>query len=244
MNNRQSLKRSIFASFLWGILAFSKIGFSASIFVDFETNPTIINAPSTFSRAGPAQTITVDSILTFKGGVVLGFPTFQPSTPFLTTPNFYGTAYHPSGRVIGHPTLSSTLSIDIASSFGASTVEGVLLNGLNRSGSYLIEAFSNGILADSVSLTDLSSNPFNGFEIFRLESNGQPITSVIFSPDLFDGEWDYFIDTISINEPNENVVLTPGAVPIPAGFWLFATGVLSLFGMRKARGYTMALSRI
>ncbi len=235
MNLHKSLKTSLLANILLVAVAFSELAFSA--IVDFETNPTIINASGSFSRAGPAQTIEVDSILTFTGGVVLGFPAFIPSTPLITVPNLYGTANHPSGRVVGHPTLNSTISIDIALSFGATSIEGVLLNGLNRPGSYTIEAFSNKTLVDSVSLIDLSSNPLDGFEIFRLDSKVLPITSVLFSPDLSDGEWDYFIDTVALNEslfiPDETVV------PLPASVWLFASGVISLFSIRKIRHHSL-----
>ena len=229
MNQHKLLQAGIFASIAFSAVAFSEIAFSASIVVDFETTPTINNAPSTFSRAGSAQTLEIDNVLTFNGGVVLGFPTFLPATPFITAPNFYATANHPTGGVVGDPSLNSTLSIDIASSFGATTVEGLLLNGLNRDGNYTIEAFSHGTLVDSVLLSDLTPNFSSGFDVFRLNSNGLPITSVLFSPDLSDGEWDYFIDTITINEP---LIID---TPIPAGAWLFASAAISLLGMRKNR---------
>jgi hypothetical protein len=229
MKNRQSLKTSIAVSILWATITYSEFAFS--LIVDFETTPIISNAPSSFGRAGPAQIIEVDNVLTFNGGLVLGFPTFLPTTPFITVPNFYATANHPSGGVIGHPTLDSTLSINIASSFGATSVEGVLLNGLNRPGSYTIEAFSNGTLVDSVSLNTLAPNLSSGFGLFKLGSDGLPITSVLFTPDLSDGEWDYFIDTIAINEPIENVV------PLPASIWLFVSGVASILSMRKVRNH-------
>ena len=233
VNNCKSNKMGVCASICFGAMVFSQLAFSASIIVDFETNPTPTNVSSTFGRAGPAQTIEINGDLTFNGGVVLGLPTFLPTTPFVTSPNFYATANHPSGRVVGHPSLSSTLAIDIASAFGATTVEGVLLNGLNRAGSYTIEAFSNGRLVDSVSLNDLTANLSNGFDVFRLKSNGEPITSVLFFPDLLDGEWDYFIDTVAVNQPIESVI------PIPASVWLFASAVLSLFGFRKPRDHNM-----
>ena len=232
MNHRKSLKKCLLASTLLGVVAFSEIAFST--IVDFETTPTISNAPRSFGRAGSTQNIEVNGILTFKGGVVLGFPSFLPSSPFITPPNLYGTANHPSGGVVGDPTLLSTLSIDIAPSVNTTTVEGVLLNGLNRTGSYTIEAFSDGTLVDSVFLNDLSPNLSNGFDVFSLDSTGLPITSLLFSPDLSDGEWDYFIDTIAINEPIANIV------PIPASIWLFATGIVSFFGIRKTHSSTIA----
>lgn len=227
MNSRKSLKISIFTTILCGAIGFSEIAFSS--IVDFEITPIISNASRTFGRAGPAQTIEVEGGVTFSGGVVIGLPTFLLESPFATSPNYYATANHPSGGVVGDPSLSSALSIDIAPSFGATTIEGLLLNGLNRSGSYTIEAFSNGALVDSVSLDNLSPNLSSGFDVFRLDSNGLSITSVLFSPDLIDGEWDYFIDTIAINES----IIT--AVPLPAGIWLFVTGVAGLIGFKKSR---------
>jgi len=229
MNNYKLSKKQLLACILCSAIAYSDIALSA--IVNFETTPVIPIASRTFGRAGPAQTIDVNGTLTFSGGVVLGLPTFLPVTPFSTPPNLYGTANHPSGRVIGHPTLRSSLSIDLASSIEATTIEGLLFNGLNRSGSYTIEAFSNEQLVDSLTLNDLAPNLSTGFELFRLDSNGLPITSVLFTPDLSDGEWDYFIDTIAINEslmkPDDIVV------PIPSMIWLFASGVISLLSFRK-----------
>jgi hypothetical protein len=140
--------------------------------------------------------------------------------------NLYGTANHPSGRVIGHPSLDSTISFEIAETIGATSIEGLLVNGLNRSGSYIIEAFSNNTLVDSVSLNNLAPNPTDGFAVFKIETDIQPITSILFSPDLIDREWDYFIDTVTINSPSNSLV------PIPAGFGLFMTGILILFSAK------------
>lgn len=225
MNSHKLLLNNLCKTILCVAIGFSEIAFSSV--VDFETTPIISNPSSSFSRAGSSQTIEVDNGLTFSGGVVIGLPTFLPETPLASSPNYYATANHPSGGVIGDPSLSATLSIDIPSSFGATTIEGLLLNGLNRPGSYTIEAFSNGVLVDSVSLNDLSPNLSGGSDVFRLDSNGLSITSVIFSPDLDDGEWDYFIDSIAINES----VVT--AVPLPASIWMFVMGVVGLIGLRK-----------
>jgi hypothetical protein len=230
MKHCQSFK-AILSAIILCVAGFSEIAFSTV--VDFETTPAILLGSTSFGTAGAAQTIEIDGGLTFKGGVVIGLPTFLPMTPFATSPNYYATANHPSGGVVGDPSLSATLSIDIAPSFGATTIEGLLLNGLNRSGSYTIEAFSNGILVDSDSLNNLSPNLSSGFDVFRLDSNGLPITSVLFSPDLIDGEWDYFIDTIIINES----ILT--AVPIPASIWLFVTGIAGIIGFRKSCNRTI-----
>jgi len=227
MNSRKLLKNSLCKTILCAAIGFSEIAFSS--IVDFETTPVTPNASSSFGRAGPSQTIEVDGGLTFSGGVVIGLPTFLPETPLATLPNYYATANHPSGGVIGDPSLSATISIDIPSSFGATSIEGLLLNGLNRSGSYTIEAFSNGELVDSVSLNSLSPNLSGGFGEFKLDSNGLSITSVLFSPDLDDGEWNYFIDSIAINESDVT------AVPLPASIWMFVTGIVGLIGLRKPR---------
>ena len=197
--------------------------------VDFENNPTLATGASLFSNAGPAQTISVEGgDIIFNGGVVLGFATNLPASPFGTVPNIYGTANHPSGNAVGDSSLASSLSIDISNTFGLTTVEGLLFNGMIRQASYTIEAFAGTTLLDSVSFIDLADNLSGGFDVFKLDSGGQAITSVIFTPDLADGEWDFFIDTIAFNEPIENAV-----VPIPGAVWLFGSGLIGLIGVRK-----------
>jgi hypothetical protein len=85
-----------------------------------------------------------------------------------------------------------------------------------------------------VSLNDLVPNLSSGFDVFSLDSNGLLLTLVHYSPYLSDGEWDYFINTIVINEPLANVV------PIPASTWLFASGILSFLGIRKTHSSTIS----
>ncbi len=235
MNSFQLSKKCVLTSILFGFLVLSEAVFSQPLVIDFEKSPEVVRAAKTFGRAGPAQSITIEDGITLDGGVVLGLPSFTPTTAFSSSPNLYGTANHPSGRVIGHPSLDSSLSIQIVESIGATSIEGLLVNGLNRSGSYIIEAFSNETLVDSVSLDNLAPNPTNGFADFKLETDSQPITLIQFSPDLIDGEWDYFIDTITIYSPSNS------AVPIPAGIWLFMTGILTLFSIKtkfKNENYT------
>ncbi len=226
MKSFQLSKKCVSTGILFSFLVLSEAVFSQSLSIDFEKNPKFVRPAKTFGRAGPAQTIKIDEGITLKGGVVLGLPSFTPTTPFSSSPNLYGTANHPSGRVIGHPSLDSKLSIEITETIGATSIEGLLVNGLNRSGSYIIEAFSNETLVDSVSLNNLAPNPTDSFAVFKIETDSQPITSILFSPDLIDGEWDYFIDTITINSPSNN------PVPIPAGILLFMSGILSLFSIK------------
>ena len=54
--------------------------------IDFETTPNIPLQGSLFTNAGPPQVITIDGV-TITGGVVLGFPTNLPASPFATSPN-------------------------------------------------------------------------------------------------------------------------------------------------------------
>ncbi len=226
MKNFKLSKKCVLTSILFSFLFLSEAVFSQPRVIDFEEKPELTLPAKTFGRAGPAQIIQTDDGITFTGGVVLGLPSFTPTTPFSSSPNLYGTANHPSGRVIGHPSLDSTISIEIAETIGATSIEGLLVNGLNRSGSYIIEAFSKETLVDSVSINDLPANSTDSFAVFKIGTDSLPITSVLFSPDLIDGEWDYFIDTITITSPLNN------PVPVPAGIWFFITGILSLFKIR------------
>ena len=154
-----------------------------AVIVDFEVVPAIATGPSLFSTAGPAQTINVNGVVTFSGGVVLGFPTNFPASPFSTPPNVYGTAKAPSFGVSADPSLSSSLSVSISPILGATTVEGLLFNGLTQPVSYTIDAYSGSTLVDSVAFPNLQSNLSSGFTTFRLNSGGPSISSVLFNPD-------------------------------------------------------------
>jgi len=211
---------------------------ASAIIIDFEETPMLPEGASTFASAGPAQNISVDGV-TFSGGVVLGDPTFLPATPLATTPNLYSTANHPSGDAVGDPSLLSTLSIAIDPLLEATTVEGLLFNGLIDTDTFVIEAFSQGMLVDSVTLANLPSNENQGFDVFRLDSEDLAIDSVTIAADLsgpLPNEWDFFIDTVAIGEPIENIIEEPdhNAVPEPStvlGFLAF--GGLSLAMKRK-----------
>ena len=140
---------------------------------------------------------------------------------------------NPSGSAVGDATLLPTLSITIDPSLAVTTVEGLLFNGLVGTDSFLVQAFSGSALVDSVSLDDLAANLGGGFDVFRLASGGATIDLVTIDADLagpFPGEWDFFIDTLAINEPIENVV----AVSEPATLALIAIG-LTVFGVRSQR---------
>ncbi|NJO37240.1 MAG: hypothetical protein HC871_06000 [Rhizobiales bacterium] len=191
-----------------GLLLAAQVNVAQAIIIDFEGVPPLATGPSVFASAGPAQAITVGGI-TLSGGVVLGFPTFLPATPFATTPNLYGTANHPAGGAVGDPSLQPALSITLDAPVAATTIEGLLFNGLIAVDSFLVQAFSGAALVDSVSLDDLPANLANGFDVFRLDSGGPIIDLVTIAADLsgpFAGEWDFFIDTVAVNEPIENVL--------------------------------------
>lgn len=222
------LRMAAFTSVLLFLVSLQEPAFAA--IVNFETVPTIATGPSLFRNAGPAQTINVPGVATFSGGVVLGFPTNFPASPFSTPPNVYGTA-DPAFIPGADPSLNSSLSVSIAPTFKTTTVEGLLFNGFSQPVSYTIDAYSGSTLVDSVHFANLQSNFDSGFSVFRLDSGGPSISSVVFNPDKTStgGRWDYVIDTIAIGEPIENV----SPVPIPASAVLFATGLMGLAGMRR-----------
>ena len=225
-----------------GLLLAAEVNVAHAVIVDFETTPALAIGPSIFADAGPAQTITVGGI-TFSGGVVLGLPTFLPATPFATTPNLYGAANHPSGGAVGDPSLQPTLSITLDPAVGATTVEGVLFNGLIGLDSFLVEAFSGGSLVDAVALNDLPANLANGFDVFRLDSGGPIIDLVTIAADLsgvFPDEWDFFIDTVAINEPIENVLVDVAEPPVLALLGLGLAMLVMARGRRRSRHLSAA----
>jgi hypothetical protein len=198
-----------------------------AIIIDFETTPNIPLQGSLFSSAGPPQVITVGDVVTITGGVVLGFPTNLPDSPFATSPNLYGTAYHPSGNVFGDISLTNMLSIEIDLTLNAMNVDGLLYNGLRMTDTILLFAFSEGMEVASLSfeLPAFESE----FSVFRLVSEFLPIDLVTITSDLGGadpGEWDFFIDTLAIGEPIN-------VVPEPGSFLLLASGLVALSSSRR-----------
>lgn len=203
-----------------------------AIIIDFEDVPPLATGPSLFALAGPAQDITVGGT-TFSGGVVLGFPTNFPASPFSTPPNVYASA---SGIAAADPSLLPTVSIALDPSVGATEIEGLLFNGLTVVDSFLVEAFSSSTVVASQSFIDLAPNFQNGFGVFRLSSGGPVIDLVTITADLsglLAGEWDFLIDTVAINEPIENVLVTV-AVAEPSTLGLLAL-VLAGIGIARRR---------
>lgn len=220
------------ATYALAILGFIYSSSSSAIIIDFETTPLLATGPSLFESAGPSQTISVGGV-SISGGVVLGLPTNLPATPYSTAPNLYGTANHPSGSAVGDASLLPTISIDIDTSLGVTMVEGLLFNGLIESDDFLIEAFSSAFLVDSVTLS-LAANLSSGFDTFQLNSGGAIIDRVTIAADLsgpLSGEWDYFIDTLAVGEPIENV----REVPEPAPLSVFCISVAALLFMPRIR---------
>ncbi len=226
MSSMKMHRRATMASLVVIVLALISFQESShAAIVNFETVPTIATGSSFYATAGPTETINVPGVATFTGGVVLGFPSNFPASPFSTRPNVYATA-NPGGTSFADPSLNPSLSISIAPTFKSTTVEGLLFNGLSQPVNYTIEAFSGNTLVDSASFSNLQSNFSSGFTIFRLNSGGPSISSVFFTPDRAStgGQWNYVIDTIAIGEPIENLT----GVPLPPSVMLFAAGLMSL----------------
>jgi hypothetical protein len=191
-----------------------------SITVDFETTPPLPTGPGTFDDI-PMQVITVPGVATFSGGVVLGNPSFIASfTNQGTPPNAYGTAF------IGSSTLSPVLTIDLSPTITATTVTGVLFNGLTRTADYTVNAYSGAALVQSQAFTGVAEDfDPGGFARFSLAR--PDITQVTIVPDS-STEFDYLLDTVRIT-------FTP-AVPEPTSLLLgiLALGTLGV-GMRLRR---------
>ncbi|MGI9490183.1 MAG: PEP-CTERM sorting domain-containing protein [Geminicoccaceae bacterium] len=213
-----------------GLFVATQMSIAHAIIIDFEDVPPLATGPSLFADAGPAQDITVAGV-TFSGGVVLGFPTNFPASPFSTPPNVYASA---SSIVAADPSLLPAISIALDPSVGATEVEGLLFNGLTVDDSFLVEAFSSSTVVASQSLVDLPPNFQNGFGVFRLASGGPVIDLVTITADLsglLPDEWDFVIDTVAINEPIENVLV---AVTEPSTIGLLALAMAGI-GMARRR---------
>jgi hypothetical protein len=176
------------------VAAGSAVGAGAEV-IDFETTPMLPLAPSTFVEAGATQTIDVPGLATVSGGVVLGFPTNFPAVDFATEPNVYGTA---SPGLEGDPSLLATTTIDLDPGAQATLVEGLVLNGMTVEETFTVEAFGPSGLLDTLVLADVPPNFSAGFQTFSF--TGDPITRVTIEPGLATADWDYFVDSIAINE--------------------------------------------
>ena len=169
---------------------------AGAVVIDFETTPNLPVGESLFADAGPTQDIVVPGVATITGGVVLGFPTNFPAVDFSTEPNVYGTASElPAG---GDPSLLPTITIDVDPAADAQLVEGLVLNGLTVSETFTVDAFGPGGLLATMVLLDVPPNSSSGFQTFSF--TGEPITRVTVTPSRPGEEWDYFVDTIAINE--------------------------------------------
>jgi len=178
-----------------GCLAMLSAAGAGAIVIDFETTPVLPVGASEFALAGPTQDIVVPGVATVSGGVVLGFPTNFPAVAFSTEPNVYGTA---SEALVGaDPSLLPTVTIAVDPAENAQLVEGLVLNGLTVVETFTVEAFGPGGLLGTVDL-EVPPNSASGFQTFSF--TGDPITSVTITPSRPGVEWDYFVDSIAINE--------------------------------------------
>lgn len=238
-------KRTIAGLAVGAALAFPHA--ASALIVDFEHLPALATGPSLFANAGNPKAVNVQG-LSFNGGVVLGFPTFFPASPFSTKPNVYGTAYAPA-QGITNKSFTPELRIEIDSDRGAKRVEGLLFNGLTTEDNFVVKAFSGGKEVDKQNFDMLPSNISEGFAEFRLKSGGPSIDLVTIMADTtsgaFKGQWDFLIDTIAVGEPIENILNGNGGggnggvqpIPVPAALPLFASALagMGVFGWRRRK---------
>ena len=208
----------IFAAFS----QFSQSAQAATAFITFDDLP---QGPSLFSQASPVPQTIVYPQATFTGGVVLGLPTAFPQQGFATSPNLYGTC-----SCAGLETLTITIT-----SFPTTEVSFPVFNGQTFTQGYTVTAFdaSNAIIG-SQDLANVPSNgSSNGFAVADLIT-ATDIASITITPDGSPGSWDFFVDSVALNESVQTAV---GATPLPAALPLFASGLgaMGLFGWRRKR---------
>ena len=195
-----------------------------TLVVDFENVPPLPQGPPLFSQAGPAQTIDVDGKVTVTNGVVLGYPTNLPATPYATEPNLYGT-YHAAD-----PSLTANVTLEFADDFEVHQLEGLLFNGWTSSVDYTVTAYdADDNVVDTDFFDDMPSNYNGGYGQFSLASL-EAIAKVVFSPDS-DSTWDYFVDTIVVNGTLQGVFDVPTPAAAGMGFVLLG-GII----LRSRRG--------
>lgn len=215
------LRNFLFASLF--LAACSTIGNASVILVNFETVPVEATGPSVFTAGQAPQTITVPSVATFTGGVILGNETNLPAQSFGTPPNVYATAGFDS-------LLSSTLTIAIAPLFPVTEVSFPLFNGSTQTESYVVTVFNGATNVASETLS-MASNLSSGFGIFDLKASN--ITSVTIMPTALDAGccsgWDYSIDSVALNQSVQQAF-----APEPGTFVLLGLG-LAGFGLRRLR---------
>ncbi len=214
------LKKTLVAVVCLGLLTIPAGLLSAeTLLIDFENVPPLPEGPSLFSSAGPAQTLDVDGKATVKNGVVLGYPTNLPATPFSTEPNLYGTAH------FGDASLTPYVTIEFDETFEVHKLEGLLFNGLTTTVDYTVTAYDgDDNVVDSNFFDDMPSNFDGGFSEFSLEAV-ESIAKVVFSPES-DSSWDYFIDTVVVNSTLRDTFEVPTPAAAGMGFVLMSGIIL------------------
>lgn len=193
---------------------------AAAVVVDFDGG----SAPRTFAAAGAAQTVTVGD-MTIDGGVVLVSPSNLMDLPYGNTPHLYGTAYF--GKQ-----LSSTLTMSFAAGADVKQVEGVLFNGSSKAVDYEVVAWSGGQQV-AVGRYSLASTHEDGWSVFRVASDAG-IDKVDVRPTSNLLQWDFFIDTIAVNQSLETV-LSPVPEPATALMMLAGLGLCGAWRRRARR---------
>lgn len=204
------MRMSLVLSTLAGAVV-STSALAAPVLINFDP-PSLPQGPTTFAAAGPAQTISL-SPATFTGGVILGFPTNFPALPFASAPNLYGTAKF--GDLLD-PSLQRSLVIDIDGSYACTLVEGVLFNGYFDPSSFIVQAF-DGLNPVASQTFNLAGNSSSSSAVFSMTASN--ITRVVITDTDTRADWDFFIDTIVLNER----IPAPGAAGL-LGLGLIAAG--------------------
>ncbi len=213
------IQRSVFV-----LTALAVIELASSQTPTLVTFDNLAQGPSLYYQAGAMQTITVPGVATFTGGVILGYPTNFPAITSATAPNVYGTA---STDIGASSTLSPTIDIAIDPSFQVNEVEFRLFNGLPSLVSYRADAFSNGTLVSTWSLSNLVGNTFGGNALMDLDASN--ITDVKIYAVGGSSQWDFLIDNVAFNGAPQP------ATPEPSSIAALGLGSLALAWRRNRR---------
>jgi len=162
--------------FVLAVLALSaaQLAQAASLTIDFENEPSLPTQPDNFAMAGAMKTYSKSGVYSISGGVVLGNPTFLPTSPANgSPPNLYGTTD------VADPSLLSSITLTLPAADNAIAVTLTLFNGQPVPEMYEVDAVS-AVMVDKrfIATAESFNDGFAFYSVFFGIDLG-PITSVV-----------------------------------------------------------------